>query len=278
MSLFGQSAGSAPKPGVSTIGKINKSPNKRFIWYFLLLSLLCALPGLLLLGGIGEAQKLFVIVQLTTLVLAAFHVYYINTRLAWIDKSVFLKKLAFTAGIVIGAMLFFFLLAKFLVLKKNPDYIPLFIPAFLVFIVPFFFVATFDKAMQIPGRKYKLWYYSEDAKMPDLDLVDFSNSYILSFEFPKKYNDTTISNFKFKAPLDMQFGELFFMYITEYNDKNRENPIEYQDDLSKAYGWLFYIKPNVWWKPKRILDPHLSVKQNQIREHEVIAPKRYIVA
>ncbi|MBK6444588.1 MAG: hypothetical protein IPO39_00325 [Bacteroidetes bacterium] len=266
------------KPNVGMASKINKSPNKRFIWYFILLSFFCALPGLFLLGGVSEAQKFFVLFQITTLLLAIFHIYYINTRLVWIDKFIFTKKLFFTIGIIAGSMFFFFLLSKFLVLKRSPDYISLFLPAFLVFIVPFFFIATFDKAMQIPMRKYKLWFYSENAKMPDLDLIDFSNSYILSFEFPKKYNDTSISNFKFKAPLDMQFGELFFMYITEYNDKNRENPIDYQDSLSKAYGWLFYIKPNAWWKRKRILDPHLTVKQNQIKENEVIAPKRFIVA
>ena len=66
------------------------------------------------------------------------------------------------------------------------------------------------------------------------------------------------------------------MYITEYNDKNRENPIEFQDSMSKAYGWYFFIKPASWWK--RILDPHLTVKQNQIKEHEVIAPKRFVVS
>ncbi|MBL0138926.1 MAG: hypothetical protein IPP86_10405 [Bacteroidetes bacterium] len=278
MSLFGQSAGSVPKPGMGAVGRINNSTNKRFIWYLILLSFVCSLPGFILLGGIGEASKLFVLLQFTTLCFAIFHVYYINTRLEWNENMIFLKKFSFTLGVVLCSMIFFFLLSKFLILRKNPEYISLFLPAFLVFILPFFFVATFDKAMQIPSRKYKLWFYSDNTKMPDLDLVDFSNSYILSFEFPKKYNDTSISNFKFKAPLDMQFGELFFMYITEYNDKNRENPIEYQDGMSKSYGWIFYVKPNAWWKTSRILDPHLSVKQNQMKEHEVIAPKRYIVA
>ncbi|MFN8143759.1 MAG: TssN family type VI secretion system protein [Bacteroidia bacterium] len=278
MGIFNSSLGSAPKVNLGTASKINSSPNKRFIWYFLLISLGCSLSGLVLLSGHDDAGKLFVWLQITTLLFACFHIYYINTRLVWLENLQFLKKLFFTLGITMGSMLFFFLLGKFLVLRKAPDYIPLFLPAFLVFVIPFFFIATFDKAMQIPMRKYKLWFYNENAKMPDLDLIDFSNSYILSFEFPKKYNDTSISNFKFKAPVDMQFGELFFMYITEYNDKNRENPIEFQDSMSKAYGWIFYIKPASWWKRKRILDPHLTVKQNQIKEHEVIAPKRFVVS
>ncbi len=120
MSLFGQSAGSVPKPSMGTVGRINNSSNKRFIWYLILLSLVCSLPGLILLGGIGEASRLFVLLQITTLCLAIFHVYYINTRLDWNENMIFLKKLSFTLGVVLCSMIFFFLLSKFLILRKNP--------------------------------------------------------------------------------------------------------------------------------------------------------------
>jgi hypothetical protein len=265
------------KPNIGTVAQINQSSNKRFIWYFLVVSFLCALPAFILYAGYDNVQILFIFFQIITLIIASFHIYFINEKLGWDEELIFLKKLLFTVGIMICSMLFFYAVCHYLVLKAVPDYVNLYLPSIFVFIIPFFVIATFDKAMQISPVRYKLWFYKENMYITDPDLIDYSNSHLMSFEFPKKYNDTVISNFKFKAPLDIQFAEMFYNYINEYNDAYRESQIEYQDSMSKAYGWLFYIKPNTWWKSKRIIDPHLTMRQNKLREQDVIVPKRFIV-
>ncbi|MBL0104985.1 MAG: hypothetical protein IPP51_15215 [Bacteroidetes bacterium] len=267
-----------PRPNAGHAALINKSPLKRFIWYFLITSLLVALPSLILLGGYENASVNYVIFIVFALITGFFHVFFINEKLKWGDRSVLAKKISFTAGVMFCSMLLFYLLCRFLILKNVEGYSELYISALLAFIIPFFVVASFDKAMNIQPRKYKLWFFNDNINAQDPDLIDFSNSYLLSFEFPKKYNDTIISNFKFKAPVDMHFGELFYNYIKEYNDAHRENPIEYQDALSDSYGWLFSIKKRAWWQKERILDPHLTIRQNKILEHDVILPKRFIVA
>ena len=265
------------KPNVGHLSRINQSPNKKFIWYFLIVSILCGLPAFILFSGHDDVLFLYVLLQFITLCIAAFHIYFINEKLVWDDEMIFTKKLMFTCGITICGMLIFFSLCKYLIIKDYPEYSILYVTSLLIFIVPIFVIATFEKAMNLQPKKYKLWFYSDSIKAPDPDLIDFSNSYLLSFEFPKKYNDTVISNFKFKAPIDMQFGELFYNYLLEYNDTHRESIIEYQDMMSKSYGWLFYVKAKYWWNSEKIIDPHLTIRQNKVLEHNVIIPKRFIV-
>jgi hypothetical protein len=73
----------------------------------------------------------------------------------------------------------------------------------------------------------------------------------------------------------MTFSDLFYGYLNEYNDAHRDNQIEYQDQSGNPYGWLFYVKTGSRWKTV-ILDPHLTISQNGIKENFIIAPKRYI--
>ena len=80
---------------------------------------------------------------------------------------------------------------------------------------------------------------------------------------------------KFKAPLNsINFGDLLYMYLYEYNDRNRESPIEYMDSAQNRYEWLFYVKPKHWWNSKKMIDPSLTVRENKIKENVVIVPYR----
>jgi hypothetical protein len=267
-----------PRPNAGHAAVINKSPSKEFIWYFILVSLITSLSSFILFIDFENVATYYLIIQFITLIFGSIHIYFLNKKLKWHKDFLLGKKLLFTYAISLCSMLFFYLLCRYVVLRNEEGYSKLYITSILVFILPLFVVATFDKAMQIEPRNYKLWFYNDNANSQDPDLIDFTNSYLLSFEFPKKYNDQVISNFKFKAPLDMQFGELFYNYIKEYNDAHRENAIEYLDQMSNSYGWLFALKKKSWWQNDRIIDPHLSIRQNKILEHDVILPKRFIVA
>ena len=151
----------------------------------------------------------------------------------------------------------------------------LFPTACLVFTFPILFQSIFDFAMAVPAVEYKKWYYPQKVEIPDLDKVDFTNSYVLTLEVRKKDNERMPTFMKFKAPLNnINFGDMFFLYLYEYNEAHREGPIEYMDANQKIYGWLFYIKPKHWWNSKRVLDPSLTIRENKIKENGVIVPER----
>jgi hypothetical protein len=69
------------KPNIGTVAQINQSSNKRFIWYFLVVSFLCALPAFILYAGYDNVQILFIFFQIITLIIASFHIYFINEKL-----------------------------------------------------------------------------------------------------------------------------------------------------------------------------------------------------
>ena len=67
----------------------------------------------------------------------------------------------------------------------------------------------------------------------------------------------------------MTLGQLFFIFINDYNEKNSQNTIEYLESKNSPYGWLFFRKKK-WFKRKHYFDPALSFRQNAIQPNEFI--------
>jgi hypothetical protein len=67
-------------------------------------------------------------------------------------------------------------------------------------------------------------------------------------------------------------GELFYHFINDYNELQSETPIEYQIN-GVATEWWYHLKTK-WYMPRRILDPHLTVRENGIKENSVIICER----
>lgn len=270
----------APKPNAGMLTGVANSPLKRFVYYLFISGFITSLLGLRFFAEYSDAQLNLIVFQVTLAGLGMVHAWYIRYRLGWNEKMILFRQIGFTILTALTGAILFLLIGKLLVNigreRITLDELLVFIPAWLIFTAPFMLAMTFEMAIHIPKRKYKLWFYSEDQKLPDFDLIDFSNSIILSFELPKRFNDSNLSNFKFKAPVNMTFSDLFYGYLNEYNDAHRENPIEYQDADGKSYGWLFYLKTGSRWRTV-ILDPHLTVNQNGIKENFIIAPKRFIM-
>ena len=129
----------------------------------------------------------------------------------------------------------------------------------------------------IPEAVYKTWRYNSKFEVPDVDKIDFTNSHVLTFEILKKENERFPTLIKFKAPLrGISFGDLYYMYLYEYNERNRENPIEYLNQTRDAYEWTFSIKPKHWWNQKVYIDPSLSVIENRINEDSIILSERVV--
>jgi hypothetical protein len=143
----------------------------------------------------------------------------------------------------------------------------------LVFLFPVFIIRLYQLFLMIPQREYKKWYYPVGQPLPDMDLLDLSSVLVIQFEFTKKAGEPAFTNFRAKAPNAMLFGELFFIFLNDYNDRNSGSPVEYLDADALPYGWLFY-KKSPWYKRRIYMDPDLTFRANGITDNETIVAVR----
>jgi hypothetical protein len=116
-----------------------------------------------------------------------------------------------------------------------------------------------------------------DQEMPDLDFIDLSKIQVVQFVFLKKIKDPSHTNFTSKAPLEMPFSQLFFIFINDYNERNSLQTIEFANDKALPYGWLFYRKRKWPWR-RHYFDPDRNFSQNGIQPNEVIFAERVALA
>ncbi|GAB2790078.1 hypothetical protein GCM10027275_38680 [Rhabdobacter roseus] len=148
-----------------------------------------------------------------------------------------------------------------------------FVTSLLPFIIPFLIVQAYRYYELIPSATYQKWYYPLAGDMPDLDLLDLSKILVIQFEFLKKPDDTNITNFKAKAPVAMTLGDLFLVFINDYNERTPASPIQYTDDGGQPFGWVF-SKKTAWWQRRIFLDPTLNFIQNQVDDNDTIIAMR----
>jgi type VI secretion system TssN-like protein len=174
------------------------------------------------------------------------------------------------------ALVLVILMLAFLVAAIAYHYLKLnywFLSYCLPFVLPFLGWQVFRAFGKIPRPVYKTWQYPLNQQMPDLDMIDLSQIEVIQFVFPKKPTDTTQTNFTSKAPLNMTLGQLFFIFINDYNERNSQNRIEYMKDGNIPCEWQFYRKKK-WFGRKFYFDTELSFKDNGIRPNEQIYAAR----
>jgi hypothetical protein len=140
----------------------------------------------------------------------------------------------------------------------------------LLFVVPFFFYNTFRKALAIPPKILKQWYYpvQEDVEEPDENKM--KNLLVISFEFPKQAHDNSFTNFRAKAPVDMEMGKLFYYFINDYNERHPNGRIQFINKGGEPHGWIFYKKPKWYSVMTKYVDADKTIFNNRIRENDVI--------
>ncbi len=90
----------------------------------------------------------------------------------------------------------------------------------IVFPVPWLIVHTFRRAVGIPPKILKEWYYPLGQYIDEPEDAKMRNLKVISFEFQKRTNDPHFTNFRAKAPADMDFGMLFYYFINDYNERH----------------------------------------------------------
>ncbi|MBL0341120.1 MAG: hypothetical protein IPP71_09450 [Bacteroidetes bacterium] len=254
-------------------GGAKKISSKARVKYSILLILILVLPFLLGFLKFATLPYFYISLQVYCVIIGIIHVVQMGRLFGWRNVESFYQKMNMSLSILILAILVSGLIVYFC--PPITAFWMIFPSSLLFFLFPLLAISTFDYAVKVPPPIYKKWRYPENMILPDPDSIDFSNSHIVTFELKKNVRDSGNTFMKFKAPQDrLTFGDLFYLYMTEYNEKNRESPIQYMNENQQSYEWLFHIKPQKWFQSKIYIDPSLTVRENKIRENFIIISER----
>ncbi len=241
--------------------------------YVLIFCIILVLPaGILYLNKVIPTH-IFWGMQIFALLIGFIHVWQMGKRFDWRNQYSLQNKLILSILIIFFTMVLQSVVVYFC--KPAQELFILFPTGILTFLFPLLMFSVYDFSTAIPSEIYKTWKYSLNINMQDMELIDFSNSYIVTFQLRKTPVDFNYAYMKFKAPLDrLPFGDLFALYMNEYSEKHRESPIQYLNSSNQPYDWIFYRKPTRWWNERKLIDPSLTVRENKIKENDIIVSER----
>jgi Type VI secretion system, TssN len=231
-----------------------------------------------ILGFVGEETffyyptRSFVGIQLLFVLLGILHLYFMPKYLLWsINEKAFGLKVLYSIIVTVFGYMFFIIVFKWM---NKDGYHYMAGSAALFFIIPIFVYETFLKAVAMSPKIYTQWFYPINVEMQEPEEEKLKNMLVISFEFQKKINEQHFTNFRAKAPRDMEFGELFYYFINDYNDRHPNSKIEVADQSMEPYGWIFYKKPMWYTISTDYISTEKTFYANRIKENEVIVCRR----
>lgn len=212
--------------------------------------------------------------QFIFLVFGGLHLYFMDRMLPWSrGERTFWLELSFTLAIgLFGTILFIWVYNLF----NKQGLVFIMAGSILFFIIPFFFQNAFYSAIAISPKVRKHWIYPVQNIMEEPDESKLKNMLVVSFELEKQDGDVKVTNFRAKAPVDMNFSQLFYYFLNDYNDRNPGSKIQFLNTTGDPYGWIFYKKPK--WNSffTKYLDAEKTVYNNRIKENDVIICSRIL--
>lgn len=217
----------------------------------------------------------FLFLQFFFLIAGAIHMYYLQHYMRWVTlQKTFVPELLFTIMVAVFGCIGFLLVYR-LMNKNGMEY--LMTASVVFFIIPFFFYNMFIKAISIPPKILKEWFYPLREEIEDPEESKLRNLLVISFEFRKKTEDHTITNFRAKAPVDMEFGQLFYYFINDYNDRHPDSKVQFINNAGEPNGWVFYKKHRWFTFITDYIDAEKTIFNNHIKENDVIICTRSLI-
>ena len=248
-----------------------KAFRKRTILYTLSYVLFFALSGFCIAAPFPQYLYAFIFFQVLFLGAGILHLYTSRQWLKWMGAGAFWAEvLHLLVMLLLGAV---GMIMTYRIVNREGAEIAM-STSLLFFIVPYFVYHTYLRSVAIPPKVYKQWYYPVHRQEPDLEEAKLKNLLVISFEFQKQMSDRYFTNFRAKAPVDMEFGQLFYYFINDYNDRHGGSSIRYSDNQGDLHGWIFYRKPKWYHLSTRYIDTEKTIFINNIRENDVIICNR----
>lgn len=237
------------------------------VLYIIVISLLLAFPSVFNRFGTDITEvSLLIIAQAFILVIGILHVVFASPILPWYNSQPFRMQLIF-----ILCILFFSYFLNNLSFSFQENNISLvWHSSLLWFLIPVLLKKTADELMNVPDRLYKLWYYPVSHNYADPSEQELENPVIISLIFRKNEKSRELTTFRVKAPVGMQFGQLFYFFINDYNDRHPEGTIDYMDDNNEPCGWVFKKVTKSFFGNRIVIDPESSVYNNEIKENDLL--------
>ncbi len=252
-----------------------KPYQKATLWYVLLALLLFLFIALLSYPGIIESPVTALVwFQVIFLLMGCAHAWLMPQKLRWSgDDKAFASELVFTLLTGILGAIGFMLVHHFLN-KNGMEYLTA--GSIFFFILPFLFYQTFQRATSIPPKILKEWFYPAGQEIEEPEDSKMKNLLVISFEFQKQITDQRITNFRAKAPVDMEMGQLFYYFINDYNERHPNSKVQFMDVKGAPHGWIFYKKPKWYSIITSYIDAEKTIFNNNIRENDVIICSRFL--
>jgi hypothetical protein len=223
-------------------------------------------------------KHLFVVFWFLTgifLLFGIIHVLFIHKKYFSSNKhnesKMFMGELIFALSIIFFTIVIFSSLQYFL---KDPNF--LFYPMLtstLAFFIPVTVLHAFEAAYRIPDPVFSTWEYPLNDPIDLPDEKPNEKLLVIAFEIAKKPTDDIPINFRAKGPDNMKLGDLYYHFLNDYNELHSETPISYTVNDYESQRWWFRVKPG-WFQANRILDPELSIRENKIKENNIIVCER----
>lgn len=214
----------------------------------------------------------FIGIQVVFLILGMVHIHVMDRFFPDLkkDKTNFFHEFLFSIVVLcLGLIVYMNVVNMF-----RPPFSFLFLGAGLSFIIPFFFYKLYKLAFGIPVPIYKKWLYPLDKSIKEPGKNELTNPAVISFEFQKNNGTDETTNFRIKAPENMEFGKLFYFFINDYNERHPDSTIEYLNPVNNnPQEWVFYFKPR-WLGTIRHINCDKTVLHNHIRENHIIVCQR----
>ncbi len=225
-----------------------------FIGFFLL----CA--GLVIFAKLAPALAFWLVLGLS-LVAGIIHTWLLHKRFVWVQKELFLTELALTLLIyALGSALLCFLYSTL----TEVESVSFLAGAAALFLIPFLSHKSFLLWQTIPPPYYYKWFFPTEKEIPTLK---FDSTIPLQFTFEKEIDQPDTSTFSVVAPTDIHLGDLFHSFLEEYNLHNADSPIQ---SYRPPFSWMFYCDTGKWWQPRKIVDPNVSVTENELRPNDLV--------
>lgn len=259
---------------VKKLRQIFTRNKKVTLLYLLFILITFGLVGLLSSSKVLNDTPLssFIGIQVIFILLGILHLFTLKRFFPDLeeDKTNFFNEFLFTVVIVlVGFFAYINVIDRF-----RPDYSFTFLGAGICFMIPFLVNKLYQFAFNIPVPLYKTWSYPLDGTIKDPTKEELVNPAVISFEFQKAFDDKTITNFRIKAPENMEFGKLFYFFINDYNERHPESTVQFLDpNTQEPQLWNFYFKPN-WYGSSTHIDYTRTVIGNNIKENDVIVCTR----
>lgn len=261
--------------------------------YLLFMILVGALAGLWFeYGSSAQGNALHIIywaLQGIFFIMGILHLWWMYQKLFWskrdsfqAENDSFWPELVYTLTVLFLMTAALFSVCYFSDFEKVFNYWAISIS----FVLPFFFLKSYDFLNQIPQRDFsQRWMFTDDRIGEEN--WDWVNEIWVQFEVRENLVSERLSkgrtaSFRIYAPRRVPLREVFRLAVREYNRKGPEVSVQdlgFERENKDRFWWLFSIKflwyrPNTWFRRVRYLDPYSSPVKNEIRHTDIVKARR----